>query len=70
MVVRDILRPEHDPVRADGTDDPSGGVLDGAPDRFVLPLRFGPAAGYEPYGDEGHGEDEVPAGAARGTYGG
>ena len=42
MVVRDILRPEHDPVRAphpDGTadDDPAGGVLDGAPD--VVPPR-------------------------------
>jgi hypothetical protein len=36
MVVRDILRPEHDPIRTDGhpdhTDDPGGGVLDGAPD--------------------------------------
>ena len=36
MVVRDILRPEADPVRWDGSDDPSGGVLDGAPDVFVL----------------------------------
>ena len=32
LVVRDILRPEHDPVRAGGVDDPTGGVLDGAPD--------------------------------------
>ncbi|MCI0689676.1 MAG: glycosyltransferase 87 family protein, partial [Sporichthyaceae bacterium] len=32
MVVRDILHPQHDPVRADGLDDdPSGGPLDGAP---------------------------------------
>ena len=31
-VVRDVLRPEHDPVRRDGTDDPMGGVLDGAPE--------------------------------------
>ncbi|MER5930209.1 glycosyltransferase 87 family protein [Streptomyces sp. NPDC002054] len=36
MVVRDILRPERDPVRRDGSDDPSGGILDGAPDVFVL----------------------------------
>ncbi|MCR8942404.1 glycosyltransferase 87 family protein [Streptomyces sp. OUCMDZ-4982] len=36
LVVRDILRPEKDPVRRDGSDDPSGGVLDGAPDAFVL----------------------------------
>ncbi|MGW1989975.1 glycosyltransferase family 87 protein [Embleya sp. NPDC001921] len=35
VVVRDILRPDRDPVRADGSDDPSGGVLDRAPDVFV-----------------------------------
>ena len=38
MIVRDILRPQHDPVRTDGfaadADDPGGGVYDGAPDRF------------------------------------
>lgn len=34
MIVRDILAPQHDPVRADGSDDPTGGVLDGAGDRF------------------------------------
>jgi uncharacterized membrane protein len=32
LVVRDILRPEHDPMRAGGLDDPTGGVLDGARD--------------------------------------
>ncbi|MFJ3974580.1 glycosyltransferase family 87 protein [Streptomyces sp. NPDC090021] len=36
VVVRDILLPEHDVVRRDGSDDPSGGVLDGAEDVFVL----------------------------------
>ena len=36
LVVRDVLRPELDVVRADGTDDPAGGVLDGAADS---PLR-------------------------------
>ncbi|WP_184560925.1 glycosyltransferase family 87 protein [Streptomyces paradoxus] len=40
MVVRDIFLPERDPVRRAGDDDPSGGVLDGAEDVFVL----GPAA--------------------------
>jgi Glycosyltransferase family 87 len=35
-VVRDILRPDKDVVRAEGEDDPAGGVLAGAPDRFVL----------------------------------
>jgi uncharacterized membrane protein len=33
LVVRDVLQPERDVVRADGVDDPAGGVLDGAPDR-------------------------------------
>jgi uncharacterized membrane protein len=33
LVLRDVLRPERDVVRADGVDDPAGGVLDGAPDR-------------------------------------
>ena len=36
LVVRDILWPRFDPIRSDGdpahTDDPGGGVLDGAPD--------------------------------------
>ncbi|MFJ2609749.1 glycosyltransferase family 87 protein [Streptomyces sp. NPDC087425] len=36
MVVRDIFMPERDPVRRSGDDDPSGGVLDGAQDVFVL----------------------------------
>ncbi|MEV7952861.1 glycosyltransferase family 87 protein [Streptomyces sp. NPDC058316] len=36
VVVRDILVPERDVVRRDGSDDPSGGVLDGSPDVFVL----------------------------------
>lgn len=36
VVVRDILMPERDGVRKDGSDDPSGGVLDGAEDVFVV----------------------------------
>jgi uncharacterized membrane protein len=39
MVVRDILRPENDPVRLDGSDDPAGGVLDHAPDAFPAASR-------------------------------
>jgi uncharacterized membrane protein len=36
-VVQDILQPQRDQVRASGVrDDPAGGVLDGAADRFVL----------------------------------
>ncbi|MFE9251906.1 glycosyltransferase family 87 protein [Streptomyces sp. NPDC007088] len=51
IVVRDILMPERDVVRLAGEDDPSGGVLDGAPDVHV----FGYAGETEPYGDEHHG---------------
>jgi uncharacterized membrane protein len=39
LVVYEILRPSADVVRADGTDDPEGGVLDGAPDDPPLLLR-------------------------------
>jgi hypothetical protein len=39
LVVRDILEPDYDLVRAAGDDDPAGGVLDGAGDRFVLRQR-------------------------------
>jgi hypothetical protein len=44
LIVRDIYRPSKDLVRMAGDDDPSGGFLDGAPDRFVLrrsPSRSG-----------------------------
>ncbi len=41
LVIRDILRPQADVVRRDGDDDPAGGVLAGAPDRFVLRLSLG-----------------------------
>jgi uncharacterized membrane protein len=40
LVVRDILRPWHDPVRAStGRDDPGGGVLDEAPDVVTTSSR-------------------------------
>lgn len=38
FVVRDILHPERDALRRNGVDDPSGGVFNGAPDRFRLAL--------------------------------
>src|ERR1035437_763792 len=41
LVIRDILRPQADVVRRDSDDDPAGGVLSGAPDRFVLRIRLG-----------------------------
>lgn len=36
VVVRDVLDPRCDPVRATGSDDPAGGILDGVSDRLVL----------------------------------
>lgn len=39
LVAREILWPGADVVRLAGEDDPAGGVLAGAPDRFVLRLR-------------------------------
>ncbi len=51
LIVRDVLLPEYDVVRWDGSDDPSGGVLDGAEDVFVVgPTRFE---------DEQHGAVEI-----------
>ena len=37
LVIRDILRPSGDVVRMAGDDDPSGGVLEGAEDRWTVP---------------------------------
>ncbi len=51
LVVRDILHPAGDVVRTGEVDDPAGGVLAAAPDRFVLPLgarRHSPAAAPAP----------------------
>ncbi|MGY1740479.1 MULTISPECIES: glycosyltransferase family 87 protein [unclassified Blastococcus] len=41
LVVREVWRPDHDVVRTSwpGVDDPAGGVLDHAPDRFTLPAH-------------------------------
>ena len=51
MVIRDMLHPEHDPVRTDhfeeDRDDPGGGVLDGAPDRGRNESVADDAAGAE-----------------------
>jgi uncharacterized membrane protein len=37
LVVREALHPDGDVVRAEGRDDPGGGVLDEAPDMFPVP---------------------------------
>jgi uncharacterized membrane protein len=73
VVVRDIVRPRNDPVRTDSEpehrDDPGGGVLDFAPDRWSLSrTRY---LGREGVGDDGDPDD--PDGtallAARGRHG-
>jgi uncharacterized membrane protein len=48
LVVRDVLRPGHDVVRETGEDDPAGGVLDGAPDRWSGPASRRPAPATAP----------------------
>ena len=50
-VVRDILYSERDVVRAPGLDDPAGGVLDQAPDRFRLRLARPVAPVNDPSAD-------------------
>ncbi|ALG14380.1 hypothetical protein AOZ06_52645 [Kibdelosporangium phytohabitans] len=46
LVIYEIYHPERDLVRKSGDDDPAGGVLDGAADRFLL--RAGRAAPLRP----------------------
>ncbi|MGI5146528.1 glycosyltransferase family 87 protein [Plantactinospora sp. CA-294935] len=48
LVVRDILRPEGDPVRSTYLDDPDGGSYDGAPDASWLARLRGRPAPAEP----------------------
>ncbi|MEV5882284.1 glycosyltransferase 87 family protein [Streptomyces sp. NPDC052020] len=64
MVVRDILMPERDPVRRTGDDDPSGGVLDGAPDVFALGL-VSPSSQRAAYTDGAAPGSQVEWGADR-----
>jgi len=45
LVTVDILRPDRDVVRADGEDEPAGGVLVGAPDLYALRSRAALAGG-------------------------
>ena len=42
LIVIDVLVPDRDVVRVGGVDDPAGGVLDGADDRFRLFRRAVP----------------------------
>jgi len=37
MIIREAMHPERDLVRIAGDDDPSGGVLEGLPDRWTVP---------------------------------
>jgi uncharacterized membrane protein len=59
LIIRDIWHPELDDVRADGSDDPGGGVFDGMPDPEwsapeLLPVGAGGVAlEFEDDGEEG-----------------
>ncbi|MDT0342160.1 glycosyltransferase family 87 protein [Streptomyces litchfieldiae] len=65
MVVRDVLRPEYDPIRRDSpVDDPGGGVLDGAPDVFTLRRTHEQKAAPTAFVDWGVSERTLPAPAA------
>ncbi|MFH8726264.1 glycosyltransferase family 87 protein [Streptomyces termitum] len=67
VVVRDALAPEKDPVRKDGSDDPSGGVLDGAPDVFAIGREARPPAPLpSPAGPEARVTWGTPGAAAPG----
>ncbi len=51
LVLREIYRPSRDLVRVAGTDDPTGGVLDGAEDSVVLRPRRRQGGGRTERGD-------------------
>ena len=67
LVVRDAVRPELDPIRMAGDDDPTGGVLENAPDRFTVPSlpalwarrRASPAGDQVPPGPPPGADDSV-----------
>jgi uncharacterized membrane protein len=62
IVVGTIYRPASDPVRRDGSDDPAGGVLDGAPDVRTLSREARRAGPRSPGSRRGRtGPTPVPA---------
>ena len=67
MVVRDVIRPQHDPIRAEDpdVDDPAGGVLDHAPDRFTIRKKTRQA----PEGSTVEADDDTEGSEASGSAG-
>ncbi len=63
LVVRDIVRPASDPVRMTGDDDPSGGVLEDAADRFTVPSLPALWSRRRGSSDSSHVEGESPSAA-------
>ncbi|WP_174887176.1 glycosyltransferase 87 family protein [Streptomyces abyssomicinicus] len=59
VIVRDIVRPEGDVVRRSGEDDPSGGVLDGAPD--TSRRATGGGSPHEQSPEDAEGSDDAVA---------
>lgn len=75
LIVRDVLAPEHDPIRADGSDDPAGGPLDGAPDHWLPGRRSRSPSALdddlvEAAGGHAHLGDELAADGGRGSAAG
>ena len=58
LVIRDILRPSGDVVRMAGDDDPSGGVLEDAEDRWTLPSLTALWARRQARAERADGTDE------------
>jgi len=58
LVIRDILRPSGDVVRMAGDDDPSGGVLEDAEDRWTVPSLTALWARRQARAERGDGTDE------------
>jgi len=65
LVIWDIVRPAGDLVRMAGDDDPSGGVLDGAADRFTVPSLPAIWAARRPR--RARSAEPVPVGAGSGA---
>lgn len=81
LVVRTVLRPEHDPIRTPRTpaggdaespplaDDPDGGVLDGAPDDPRSPVLRARGRTGPAHADSDHDDTAVARSGRSGPYG-
>jgi uncharacterized membrane protein len=66
-VIMEIMRPMNDLVRMAGDDDPSGGVFEGVPDRFVLRSLPALLRDRRPTGDQSRSREPVLVGGGSGS---